>query len=909
MLWGFLVFGLYSFLYFYTQSQTMQNMKCDFPAIFLITILLLGNSVVVDAQKKNIHSPTETISDSLIRKAENLVAQHQFPEVVNLLYPLLETSSFIQSAKEEKATHLLTTALLRMQNPEGFAYLSKLLDYSSKNHDRAKQAGYLTHYSDILTFTNTMYAFGLAEKATELLSNTQANTTAKIKAYQILGKNYLSQGNPDQALLPFYSALEIQKADTANNPFTEQQLYSNLSIAYNMMGRADSALKYSSKAYGILTNLDNVPPMAEAKVLGNLSRALLISGNPDSAIQLRKKVLEINKQITGNKSTQTGGSYYHLATASFAKGDFNAALEYSQKAILTNYPEADDSLHYNKMPQPITANTNVNAVLQALMLKISFFEELYKSSSDRKWIKMAAQDFKSVDTLINVLQQSVSFENLPMVIRLNNAGYDQATDIMEKYGTAYQINNIEDIYHFAVATKAKMLAYQIQSMKASRGAVPDSLKVKRAELELQLTDLKNQMHNQEGQQNTLDSLNLEHLITQTKLLATINEINKKQYLKSQPDAAADPVTLSEVRKHLADDEALVEFVDSGSEIFIFCSTTGHSFYEKVSDKKAFKDAYQNYLKGIKTGSNSLGRALSKQLIEPVYPEISEKKHFIIIPDEELFSIPFEALPVPGNNKVLIENHSITYNYSTKLWSDARHSTLPPPEVDLVAIAPGFDDESQASIAIRDDFRGADFDSYEDIFRSGERDMLAPLPFSLEELDEITSLYESAGKSTFKLERNQATEQNFRGAPSTKILHLATHGFSDTEKPERSGLFMAQGEPENYSNDGFIHLNELFALHLDADLVVLSACKSGAGKILEGEGVFALPRGFIYAGTPNLVASLWKIHDKKTKELISLFYQELLSGKEYREALRNAKLGLIARNEFPMDWAGMVLIGR
>ncbi len=884
-------------------------MKINGFRTFVILCYLLGLSLLTNARETTQQNQPEILSDSLVKKAEKLMTQHQFPAVIKLLHPFLDEQFSISSETEAKATHLLTTSLLRMQNPEGFAYLSKLLDFSSKNHDRVKQAGYLSHYSDILTFTNTMYAFRLAEKATELLSNIQGNAIAKVKAYQILGKNFLSQGNLNKALQPFYTAIEIINTDASFKPITKQQLYSNLSVAYNMMGHADSALKYSSKAYEVISRMDSIPLLSEANALGNLSRALLLSGNPDSAIQLRKKALQINKKVTGSKSTQTGGSYYHLANASFAKQDFNTALEYAQKAILSNYPDAPDSLDYKTLPRPITANTNVNAVLQGLMLKISFFEELYQSSNNKDWIKMAAQHYKSVDTLVNVLQQSVTFENLPVVIKLNNAGYDQAADIMETYGHAYGINNIEDIYHFAVATKAKMLAYQIQSMKASRGEVPDSLKVKRGRLEQKLTNLKNQMHNQEQSPQTIDSLKLEHLLTQTKLLATINQINKKLSVQNQPDATADPVELNEVRENLNHEEALIEFVDSGKEIFIFCSTTENSFYKKVTDKEAFADAYQDYLRGIKTGAPSSGKALSEKLIKPVYDEIDDKKHFIIIPDEELFNIPFEALPLPGNEKMLIENHTITYNYSTKLWLDARKYTRPVPEVDLVAMAPGFENESHASIAMRDAFREADFDSYEDIFRTGERDVLAPLPYSLEELDEITRLYKSAGKRALKFDRDEATEQNFREAPATKILHLATHGFSDTEKPERSGLFMSQGESENYSNDGFIHLNELFALDLEAELVVLSACKSGAGKILEGEGVYALPRGFIYAGTPNLVASLWKIHDKKTKELISIFYQELLSGKEFREALRNAKLEMIARNELPMDWAGMILIGR
>jgi len=93
------------------------------------------------------------------------------------------------------------------------------------------------------------------------------------------------------------------------------------------------------------------------------------------------------------------------------------------------------------------------------------------------------------------------------------------------------------------------------------------------------------------------------------------------------------------------------------------------------------------------------------------------------------------------------------------------------------------------------------------------------------------------------------------------------------------------------------------------LVVLSACKTGTGKIEEGEGVMALPRGFIFAGVPNLMVSLWKIHDKHTKTLMVNFYKHLLEGNDYAKSLRLAKLQQIQKGALPLDWSGIVLIGK
>jgi CHAT domain-containing protein len=111
------------------------------------------------------------------------------------------------------------------------------------------------------------------------------------------------------------------------------------------------------------------------------------------------------------------------------------------------------------------------------------------------------------------------------------------------------------------------------------------------------------------------------------------------------------------------------------------------------------------------------------------------------------------------------------------------------------------------------------------------------------------------------------------------------------------------------SDGFLHLNELYDLDFSADLAVLSACKSGVGEIFEGEGFFGLPRGFILAGANNLIVSLWKIHDEKTASLINRFYDHLLQGNDYASSLRLAKLDMIQKGYLPIDWSGIILIGK
>ena len=134
---------------------------------------------------------------------------------------------------------------------------------------------------------------------------------------------------------------------------------------------------------------------------------------------------------------------------------------------------------------------------------------------------------------------------------------------------------------------------------------------------------------------------------------------------------------------------------------------------------------------------------------------------------------------------------------------------------------------------------------------------------------------------------------------------------DEASPELSGIAFHEYGNDNAPEDGILYASEVYNLNLNAELVVLSSCESGAGKVVKGEGVMALTRGFLYAGTPNILVSLWKVSDQHTQELMVAFYENLLKGDDYPAALRKAKLAMLAdkANHYPDLWSSFILIGR
>jgi CHAT domain-containing protein len=146
----------------------------------------------------------------------------------------------------------------------------------------------------------------------------------------------------------------------------------------------------------------------------------------------------------------------------------------------------------------------------------------------------------------------------------------------------------------------------------------------------------------------------------------------------------------------------------------------------------------------------------------------------------------------------------------------------------------------------------------------------------------------------------------------RIVHIATHGIINSERPDMSGILLSLFDQQGRSQNGFLGLHDIYTLKLPADLIVLSACSTALGKDVKGEGLVGLTRGFMYAGAAGVVASLWKVDDEATAELMKYFYAALLQkGLPPAAALRDAQLELAKqpRWQSPYYWAGFVIQGQ
>ncbi|MCI0388947.1 MAG: CHAT domain-containing protein [Acidobacteria bacterium] len=197
-------------------------------------------------------------------------------------------------------------------------------------------------------------------------------------------------------------------------------------------------------------------------------------------------------------------------------------------------------------------------------------------------------------------------------------------------------------------------------------------------------------------------------------------------------------------------------------------------------------------------------------------------------------------------------------------------------------------------------------------KSTVRKLVIPrLPFTRQEADQILA---AAPGSTnlraldFKANRVTATSAELS---QYRYIHFATHGLLDSQRPGLSSLALSMVDEQGRPQDGFLRAHEVYNLNLPAELVVLSACRTGLGKEIKGEGLVGLTRGFMYAGAARVVVSLWNVNDKATSVLMAKFYQEMLKeGQRPAAALRSAQVEMLRSSQWqsPYYWSAFVLQG-
>jgi len=398
----------------------------------------------------------------------------------------------------------------------------------------------------------------------------------------------------------------------------------------------------------------------------------------------------------------------------------------------------------------------------------------------------------------------------------------------------------------------------------------------------------------------------------------------------------EPIGVSEIQNRLLDEHtALVEYLLGEKRSLAWVVTKSELTTALLPARKDIEEQVAAYRKALTERASTLtlprslkeikrlGGKLYISLFQPIEPAVASKRTLIVVPDGTLNYLPFEALVASaGGNygesqpSYVTEKFAIVYGPSASALVTVQK--LNPATVCLPKLLLAFGDPVVASSANRGAAPPREAGGSAEATKEpslvedyAERGFsLTRLPYTREEVIALGRLFPGSKRDLYLGEA--ASEEAVKAAKlgDFRYIHFASHGFIDEAKPDRSGILLSRG-PQS-AEDGVLQMGEIMRLKMNAELVTLSACSTGLGKLVSGEGILGLTRAFFYAGARNVTVSLWDVNDSATSVLMKAFYQNLNRGLPKREALRQAKLSLLhSRNatwRYPYFWAPFVLVG-
>ena len=335
--------------------------------------------------------------------------------------------------------------------------------------------------------------------------------------------------------------------------------------------------------------------------------------------------------------------------------------------------------------------------------------------------------------------------------------------------------------------------------------------------------------------------------------------------------------------------------------------------EKLRDESI--EAYQNRIAKADVDYWTIAKDLSRDLFGQVADKFGNKR-LIIVPDGKLGYFPVSALPLPNseNSEPILLSNEVVYEPSAStlsIFSDNKNQLNSTAKSLLIFSDPVFAaDDSRLSAENKNDL-SAQANSIEKFRFVESLNSLVRLDSSKTEADSIVDILGTSNADNFSgFSANRDRLLNINAA-DYKIIHFATHGLIDESRPELSGIVLSRFDENGQKTDEFFRLQDIYGMNLNSDLVVLSACNTGIGKEVKGEGLMSLNNAFLSVGAKSVMASLWKVEDGATLELMKNFYDAMANEKlTPSKALQKAQIKMWrnSRYQSPFYWAAFTVQG-
>ena len=795
-------------------------------------------------------------------------------------------------ATDANCNNLLGEVFLRKgRNDLAQGYFEKALQLSAK--DSEDQAASLNNLG--LVFWNTgsgIQAKDYIAQALAIRSKLYGAGHEKLAAsYNDLG---LVSTDPDEALETYEKALAIYQKIYGENHQKVAQAKTNIGIIYRNIELFGDAQNYFNEALKIWQNLHPDGHPNEGFIHTNLGRTFQLMDNPDAAQGYYEKALAIYQKHYGAKHPEIARTLNLIGNIHNLKGEFEPALSYYQKALIAN------AMTFNN--EDIEANPttneyfNANTLLNTLYYKAQALEDLHHNLTLKfKDAKMSLTTLQVADTLVDKIRQISTNEADKLELgEISAQIYENGVrlcyymaDVAVKKDPYYELS-----FYFAEKSKSAVLLEAISDASAKSFAnIPDSKLAEENELKSEITFYEQKLA--QKPEEAVASTYREKLFDLKQRYNTFIadlEKNYPQYFNLKYNVPIP--TVAQLQATLSEDKAIVSYfiADRSQRLYVYQISKDRFNAYNVKQTENF----DRYLSGLRNSlyfkEDDIYALTADEMYEILFPGSIHKSvdHLIVIPAGRLGTVPFEALltksvkSFPPDYKTLnylINDYAVSYQYASALYYQSQLNPKP------------VNQKPTAFLCAPVTFP-----------------QLADLPGTNKEVSNLQQILSGKGiKPEIYLEANASEEVvKSKNLMDYKYLHFATHGVVNEGNPALSRIFLKASE----TNDGNLFSGEIYNLHLGADLVTLSACETGLGKVSKGEGIIGLSRALVYAGANNIMVSLWSVADASTSDLMIDFYGNI-SENDYSEGLRQAKLKMIKTGDFskPYYWAPFILIGQ
>ncbi len=747
----------------------------------------------------------------------------------------------------------------------------------------------------------------------------------------LAGVLYVELNQFEKANEYLLEALQIQQKMYGEVHRKTREVYSFMGMFCLYQKQYEKSIQYFQKSIEVADKVFGRKVALTAGDILNIGKVYFKQKDYSKAIEKYQESLAIFQQLYGRKHKKLAVNYNLLSATYFELGDFSKALKMNRKSLITNVQSLENFTPlYNSSGYEEQAIDSYE-LIKTLVLKIKILHGQYLLECEGHYLKQGLDVARLADKCVDYARKNLlNYKDKERLSKLTRELFSIALNICfelikeKKDKEVYQ----QQAFFFIEKAKSVTLSAVLTENKAIQyGNIPQELRDKEQQLRGYISHSKSQLFEAEYEENQEKISYYQNSLADYQI-AYYELI--QQFEKEYPEYYAlkynyEVIDLATTQQELGDDSLLINYYLSEDSLYFFAITSQSVEFLQQRIPADLANTIETCLSSIYTfwinrimdppnATPILKKQLENQfsdktsqlyevLFLPVLNEVIDKKtskvrHLIIIPDDVLWYIPFEVLssnvpPQKHNFKkyhFLLQDYAISYAYSATMLFNSSVQTLeekPPITRKLLAVAP--------------DFSKAPKDKFSDL-RSFRRRGFGVLKHSKDEVNKIVGIFN--GK---KLLAEQATKNNFVASVSDyQLVHISTHAKADDENPERSVIAFGLEE------SSMLYAAEIHQLKLNAELLVLSACETGVGKLQKGEGIASIARAFAYAGVKNLCTSLWSVNDHSTAQIMQAFYQYLKEGKTKDEALRLAKLDYIKNSPnqlaHPFFWAAFVLIG-